>query len=108
MRASLALMMVMMIAGCGKSANAPGPRLAAKPDVIVTVSGKHTCVIALYAEGQGSIVSCDDAASFVRDELRLPSGSIYDIHAAAGTDADEMARVSSRLNGAGFRFIGGS
>lgn len=99
------------IAGCGPSANAPAPAappIAAKPDVIITFDGKrHACVVALYREEQGSAVPCTDVVPFVRDELRLPSGSIYDVRTISDFDKAEMAGVGSRLNDAGYRFIGG-
>ena len=76
--------------------------------MIVTVDGKrHACVVALYSEAQGSTISCEDVVAFVKDELRLASGSIYDIR--ANSDADETVRagVESSLTGAGYRFFGG-
>jgi hypothetical protein len=95
------------LAGCGSSTNAPtsvSPPTSAKPDVVVTVDGaRHTCVVALRSEAQGSIISCDDVVSFVRDELRLPSGSIYDIRTTPDVPADQMAKVQAGLNGAGYR-----
>jgi hypothetical protein len=97
------------LAACGPSANSPvSPPIAARPDVIITFDGKrHACVIALYSEAQGSAVSCDDVVPFVRDELRLPSGSIYDIRTIADFDEAVKARVGASLKGAGYRFIGG-
>src|SRR5882672_8590582 len=72
-----------LLAGCGPSADTPvpvPPPIAARSDVIVTFDGeRHACVVALYSEAQGSAISCEDVVPFVRDELRLPSGSIYDI-----------------------------
>jgi hypothetical protein len=44
---------------------------------------------------------------FVRDELRLPSGSIYDIRTIPDVDEAEMASVGANLKAAGYRFIGG-
>jgi hypothetical protein len=97
------------LAGCGPSANSPvSTAIAARPDVIITFDGKrHACVIALYSETQGSAVSCDDVVPFVRDELRLPSGSIYDIRNIADFDEAVKARVGASLKDAGYRFIGG-
>jgi hypothetical protein len=97
------------LTGCGSSTNAPAsPPVAAKSDVVVTVDGvRHACVVALHSEAQGSIISCDDVVSFVRDELRLPSGSIYDIRTTPDVPAAQMAKVESSLNGAGYRRIGG-
>jgi hypothetical protein len=99
------------LTGCGSSTNAPtpgSPSNAAKPDVVVTVDGaRHACVVALRSEAQGSIISCEDVVSFVRDELRVPSGSIYDIRTTPGVDAAQMAKVEASLKGAGYRPSGG-
>jgi hypothetical protein len=100
------------LAGCGSSTNAPTPvsRLAsAKPDVVVTVDGaRHACVVALASEAQGSTISCDDVVSFVREELRLASGSVCDIRSTPGVDAAQVAKVAAGLKGAGYRSIGES
>jgi hypothetical protein len=99
------------LTGCGSSTNAPAsvsPTTTAKSDVVVTVDGaRHACVVALHSEAQGSIISCDDVVSFVRDELRLPSGSIYDIRTTPDVPAAQMAKVEASLNGAGYRHSGG-
>jgi hypothetical protein len=101
------------LAGCGSSTEAPAsyqgpPLIATKADVIVTLEGKsHACVVALNNEQQGNNISCDDVVSFVRDELRLPSGSVYDIHGDKDADKAQVARVGAALKGAGYRFIGG-
>jgi len=99
------------VAGCGSSTNAPtalSSPTGAKPDVIVTVDGaRHSCVVALHSEAQGSIISCDDIVPFVRDELRLASGSIYDIRTTPDVPAAQMAKVEASLNGAGYRHSGG-
>ena len=95
-----------LLVGCGSS-NTP-PKLAERPDVIITLDGKrHTCVVALEKEPQGSTVPCKEAVSFVKDELRVPGGSIYDVHIIANVDNAEIASVRDALNGAGYRFIGG-
>jgi len=98
-----------LLAGCGSSANTPVPGpVAAKPDVMITFDGeRHTCVVALASEAQGSAISCGDVVPFIRDELRLPSGSIYDIRTIPDVDEAEMASVGASLKGAGYRFIGG-
>ena len=99
------------LTGCGSSTNAPtavSTSNAAKPDVVVTVDGaRHACVVALHSEAQGSIISCEDVVPFVRDELRVPSGSIYDIRTTPGVDAAQMAKVEASLKGAGYRPSGG-
>jgi hypothetical protein len=95
------------LAGCGSSTNAPtsaSSPSAAKADVIITVDGaRHACVVALHSEAQGSIISCDDVVSFMRDELRVPSGSICDIRTTPGVDAAQVAKVEASLKGAGYR-----
>ncbi|HME39746.1 MAG TPA: hypothetical protein VKG63_12405 [Steroidobacteraceae bacterium] len=104
-RAAFACTLVLvLLAGCGPSQ----PPIAAKPDVVVTIDGEHhACLVALKSEAQASSVSCDDVVSFVKDELRLPSGSIYDLRAKGDVGKAEMAKVEAILDGAGFRFIGG-
>ena len=97
--------------GCGSPSNPPAavsPAIAAKPDVIVTFDGeRHTCVVALYSEAQGSIASCPDIVPFIRDELKVASGSIYDTRTVAQVDAGEVAKTTQSLKDAGYRFIGG-
>jgi hypothetical protein len=65
-------------------------------------------VVALFSEAQGSTISCGDVVPFVRDELRLPSGSIYDIRTIPDVDEAEMSSVGASLKSAGYRFIGGT
>ena len=99
------------LAGCGSSVNAPAQApqpIAAKPDVIITLDGeRHACVVALYNEAQGSTVPCKEVVPFVRDELRLPSGAIYDLRAIPKIDESEMVGLSANLKGAGYRYIRG-
>ncbi|HEY3850764.1 MAG TPA: hypothetical protein VGL87_07335 [Steroidobacteraceae bacterium] len=97
-------------AGCGKSTStAESPRIASHPDVTVKFDGKRgKCMVALYGEAQGSAISCDEVVPFVKDELRLPPGSIYDVGAASGGDEAEVAKARANLNDSGYRFIGGS
>lgn len=104
----------LQLAGCGSSTNAPmpgaavTPAIADKPDVIVTVdSAHHTCVAALYSEAQGNTIPCAELIPFIRDELRVPSGSLYDLHATPGADNAQMSQVRTSLADAGYRFIGG-
>jgi hypothetical protein len=104
-----------LLLGCGSSTRAPAPEsasipppLADKPDVIVTFDGaRHACVVALYSEPQGSAIPCAELIPFLRDELRLPGGAIYDIRTIPTFDAAEMAKTAASLEGAGYRFIGG-
>jgi hypothetical protein len=97
------------LAGCGPSASPSAPpTIAARADVIVTLDGgRHSCVVALYNEPQGSIVPCSDVVSFIKDELRVASGAVYDVRTIPRVNEAEMARVVGDLNGAGYRFIGG-
>ena len=110
-RAVLVGTFFILLAGCGSSTNTPVPApppIAAKPDVTITIDGeRHACVVALASEAQGSAIVCSDVVPFVRDELRLPSGSIYDIRAIPDLNQAEMAKVEEKLKAAGYRFIGG-
>ena len=101
-----AVLLFACLAGCGPSTNAP-QATAAKPDVIITWDGaRHACVVALYTEPQGSAVSCADVVPFVRDELRVASGSSYDIRTISKADDAGKAAVEASLKAAGYRFIG--
>ena len=101
----------LLLIGCGSSNNAPAPQpaaMTATPAAIITFDGEHhTCVVALFSEPQGSIVPCADAAAFLRDELRVASGSIYDTRTKGTVDAAEMAKTNQSLKDAGYRFNGG-
>lgn len=106
----LACIAILCLPGCGSSSNAPAvsPAIAAKPDVNITFDGaNHACIVALNSEPQGSTIPCADLIPFLKDELRLPSGSIYDTHMAAKVDAAEVAKTTQSLKDAGYRFIGG-
>lgn len=108
--AALASIAILCLLGCGSSGNAPAvsPAIAAKPDVNITFDAENrACIVALYAEPQGSTIPCADLIPFLRDELRLPSGSIYDTHMAAKVDSAEVAKTTQNLKDAGYRFIGG-
>jgi hypothetical protein len=98
-----------MFAGCGPTMCTSGsPRLAARADVMVTLDGaRHGCVVKLYSEAQGSTVPCAEVAPFLRDELRLKSGSIFDIDTIPTVKDEEIAAVGNKLKEAGYRFIGG-
>ena len=101
----------LLLVGCGSSSDAPAPTpaaIAAKPEVIITFDGeRHTCVVTLSSEAQGSIVPCADVIPFMRDELRLASGSIYDTHVVGKADEAEVSKTTQNLKDAGYRFIGG-
>jgi hypothetical protein len=103
-----AFMVCVLLAGCGPSAGTAVPKIAEKADVIITVDGKrHACVVALLKEAQGSAIPCRDVVPFLRDELRLQSGSIYDIRTVPNVDEAELAGLGTNLKSAGYRFIGG-
>lgn len=97
------------LAGCGPSLSSSVPaKLAERADVLVTFDGaRHACLVALPSEAQGSVVPCGEVVSFIKDELRVSSGAIYDIRTSANFDAAEVTRVDGNLKSAGYRFIGG-
>jgi hypothetical protein len=101
-----------LLTSCGQSAKGPAPGAApaaSRAQVTVTFDGKRRkCVVALPSEAQGSSISCADVVSFVRDELRVPAGAMYDIRKIPDVDDTEVARVSADLNSAGYRFVGAS
>src|SRR6202142_1342834 len=86
-----------LLVGCGSSSTPP--KIAERPDVVITLDGKrHACVVALDKEPQGSTVPCKEAVSFVKDELRVQPGAIYDIRTVANVDNAEIASVRDALN----------
>ncbi len=100
-------MVAVLLAACGPSANID-TKIAERADATITVDGKlHACVVALYKEAQGSSIPCAEVVPFLRDQLRLQGGSVYDVHIIPGIDAAEMAGLGASLKGAGYRFIGG-
>ncbi len=110
-RPAIALMLVAAIVGCGKS---PGGKdsapIASRADLTVKYDVKRRkCVVALPTEAQGSIIACDDVVPFIRDELKVPGGSIYDLGSIPDSDPHpaEIDKVRASLDGAGYRFIGG-
>jgi ABC-type Fe3+-hydroxamate transport system substrate-binding protein len=98
-----------LAAGCGSPSNTSGTSSGgANPAVIVTIDGaRQACVVALAGEPQGSTVPCDDVVPFLRDELRVPSGSTYDIRGAPSADKTALAKVDTSLRDGGYLFIGG-
>lgn len=105
-----------LLAGCGSSpppttAPAPpsAPPIAAKADVIITIDGvQHACVVALYNEPYGNTIPCSDVLPFVRNELRVPSGAVYELRTTGTVDPAEVLKVKANLKDAGYRFIGAS
>jgi hypothetical protein len=98
------LTMSVVLAGCGAPSNAP----AKKADFIVTLDGiHHVCVVALANEEHGSSIACSDVIPFLKDELRLPAGAIYDLHKTAQVGDAQAASVRENLTAAGYRFISG-
>jgi hypothetical protein len=101
-----------LLTSCGQSSK--GPAAAAAPaasraDVTVTFDGKrHKCIVALSTEAQGNSIPCSDVVSFVREELRVRSGAVYDIRRIPDVDETEVAKISADLNSAGYRFVGAS
>jgi hypothetical protein len=94
-----------LLASCGPNSV---PKIAERPDATITIDGKHhTCVVALLKEAQGSAVPCGDVVPFLRDELRLQAGSVYDIRTVPDIDEKELASLGANLKGGGYRFIGG-
>ena len=97
-----------LLGGCGRSANTPGAAapIAGLPDAIVTLDGgRHACVVALRSETHGSTIPCVDVVPFLRDELRLPSGSVCDIRSIGDIDKAGLGRLEASLDAAGYRFI---
>jgi hypothetical protein len=111
MKSVLTIFLPLLLIGCGSANNAAAPvsaAIAAKPDAIITFDGeRHTCLVALSNEAQGSLVPCADIIPFMRDELRLANGSIYDTRTIAKVDPAEVAKTTQSLQDAGYRFIGG-
>jgi hypothetical protein len=107
--------MAMLLGACGSSTNAPAPlppqsasATAAKPDIIITVDGlQHACVVALYEEPNPNSIPCTDLIPFLRDELRVPSGAVYDLRTTPTADQAEVLKVRTSLKDAGYAFIGG-
>ncbi len=103
-RSAAFLMMLMTLMGWGKSTG------GTESAPIVKYDGKRRkCVVVLPTEAQGSVIACDDVVAFVKDELRVPGNSIYDLGTIPESDPHpvEIARVRASLDGAGYRFIGG-
>jgi hypothetical protein len=98
---------VAVLTGCGHS-DGSEPKIAERADVNITLDNqRHTCVVALDQEPQGSSVRCDEAVPFLKDELRLKAGAVYDIRVTPGFDEAQMTHLGTSLNEAGYRFIGG-
>jgi hypothetical protein len=104
--ATLFLLVGTLLAACGASndASAPAPPSKGRADVKVTLDGAHhLCNIALATETQASSIACSEVVSFFRDELRLPSGAVYELRADGKFDPAELATLSANLQNAGYR-----
>jgi hypothetical protein len=88
-----------LLPGCGKS----GTSSSAAP-----IGTRSDVTVKLSSEAQGSSISCDDVVPFVKEELRLPSGSFYDIRTGSEGDEGEIDKIRASLNSAGYRLAGGS
>ena len=99
--------MMACLAGCGSSSSpsvAAAPPAAGNADVSVTLDGRRqACFVALKAEPQPSEVDCKEIAAFMRDELRVPSGSTYAVRLVADFDPAKRAGIESALKDAGYR-----
>jgi hypothetical protein len=99
--AGLCVLVGTLLAACGSSNEASAP---SSPSVKVTLEGAHQlCHIALSTETQASSIACSDVVAFLRDELRLPSGAVYELGADSKVDPAELATVSANLQNAGYR-----
>jgi hypothetical protein len=108
MRFTAWVTVTVLLAGCSSSDGEVPPRIAGKADVVIAFDGRnHACVVALTREEHGSTIPCGEVVPFIRDELRVPNGAIYDTRTISQTDKAEMVRVADNLKGAGYRFIGG-
>jgi hypothetical protein len=87
-----------LLAACGS------PQPQRKVDVTVTLDDEHhVCNIALSKEALASSVACGDVVSFLRDELRLPGGAVYDLRSDQKADSAELATIAANLKAAGYR-----
>jgi hypothetical protein len=108
LRAMIAVVLAITLTACGSSSGSSSSRTAEKADVIITFDGKrHACVVALSTEAVGSAIPCSDLIPFLGEQLRLHSGSVYDINTIAPVDDGETAQAAADLKRAGYRFIGG-
>ena len=97
-----------LVAACGSQSAGPATNVASSPtaekaDVTIVVDGaRHACVVSLLREAQGSSIPCNEVIAFIKEELRVASGSSYDLrlHGAAESEA---ASLRNSLRGAGFR-----
>lgn len=94
----LCALLASLLTACGSSSE------KSNVDVTVTMDGvHHACNVALTKEAQGSSVACGDVVPFLRDELRLQSGAVYELRADQKVDPAELKTVSATLNSAGYR-----
>lgn len=105
----VAVTLCALVTACARPTGVPIPivlPIASRPDVIITFDGeRHACVGALIDETTGRATSCDGVLPFMRDALKLRSGSIYDIRTIPDVDEAQMHVVTASLKDAGYRFI---
>ena len=103
---------LILVTACGSrsdepASNASSPPTAEKADVTIVVDGaQHSCVVSLASEAQGSSIPCKEVVAFIKDELRVVSGSSYDLR-VRGAQEIEAASVRVSLRDAGYRPVGG-
>ena len=101
------ILSIALLAGCGSATNAPAPQSTppiAKPDVMITIDGvQRACVVALNNEPYGNTIPCTDVIAFVHNELRVPSGAVYELRTTGTVDPAEVQKVRTGLNDAGYR-----
>ena len=96
-----------LVAACGSRSGEPAsnasPPTAEKADVTIVVDGaQHACVVSLASEAQGSSIPCKEVVAFIKDQLRVASGSSYDLRLRGAEDV-EAASVRASLRDAGYR-----
>ena len=97
-----------LVAACGSrsaepATDASSPSSSEKADVTIVVEGaSHACVVSLASEAQGSSIPCKEVIAFIKEQLRVASGSSYDLRLRGAEEADAVALRLS-LRDAGYR-----
>ncbi len=103
---------LILLSACGSRSaepayNASLSPTAEKADVTIVVDGaQHACVVSLASEAQGSSIPCKEVVAFIQDELRVASGSSYDLRLRGAQDI-EAGSLRASLREAGYRPVGG-